>query len=541
MSVNHHPINRYNVHHYPVVPADIQPIRGFAPPNVHQYKLPQYSYSPTEQLRVRIHENHLSYLSRDDTPHKYELRGKIESLINEYLSLVHHSHKFSFAEINNCLTATVKKPDFDPHKTIAAFEAIERYATNLLNHPWRHEFRTIFAYSGFFYRMVDRVLVGYRSILELIGFAFDESSNSYKLTEIPIDPDRLSQVSLECLVAIVECQTMVDIKTLIKNRLSDITWSDIHSVRCDYICNTEQAIKLLSDLKKTAKLIDIDVPDYGIKNFTKIDLLSPISHNSIVNNVRPSPSTRSYLESNLDNLDSIEFIDSSNTGTPVRHRAIESRRDLPSSSGITRGGTLPRSTSDITEQLPKLIIAQDKRQPTMEVDISPTDSEGVDLNSALLSEINQFETNHKPQFTNNFNSLPKSERKIKIKINDLKGYKDGRFDTLISPTVGRQVKSSPSGSTSGLHSSNSMSSGYSTPTSPPKLASNFWSCRYCTYLNAIAADVCEMCHRSRFLRSDSSPLVSGGRVCSLCTLVNGKDDKNCKACSTSLADSPTYI
>ena len=68
-----------------------------------------------------------------------------------------------------------------------------------------------------------------------------------------------------------------------------------------------------------------------------------------------------------------------------------------------------------------------------------------------------------------------------------------------------------------------------------------WSCKSCTYQNSNSRDICEMCHKSRNLGYESAPLVSGGRECSLCTLVNGKDDKFCKACNTSLADSPTYI
>lgn len=50
-----------------------------------------------------------------------------------------------------------------------------------------------------------------------------------------------------------------------------------------------------------------------------------------------------------------------------------------------------------------------------------------------------------------------------------------------------------------------------------------------------------MCGHSRFTGAESMPLVSGGRECPQCTLVNDKDAKICTACGTSLKDSPTYI
>src|SRR5699024_2612194 len=98
---------------------------------------------------------------------------KIGTLIAQYLSLIPHHQKFHYTEIRDCLDSSVKQHDFDPNKAIGAFEAIERYATNLLNYPWRKEYRTIFAFSGFFNRVVNCALVGYEKILQLLGFYYD--------------------------------------------------------------------------------------------------------------------------------------------------------------------------------------------------------------------------------------------------------------------------------------------------------------------------------------------------------------------------------
>lgn len=265
-----------------------------------------------------------------------------------------HCQKFSFIEIGDCLSQSVKKADFDPQKAISAFEAIERYATNLLNFPWRHEFQTIFAFSGHFYRVIECNLVGYRTIFELLGFAFDSSTSTYKLIDPVIDPDKVSKIALEQLVAIVECKIMLNIHELVRVEFPDISWKDIHSVRTDYVCNAETAVKLISDMKATGRLIDLDLPDYSVKKFSKLDLLSPACGNKTIfdssssnSSIRAPPAN--YLESNLD---SFEFIDGGSSlerlsdMSPLSSPSTSSfypvnRRDMSAvSSATTHGSSL---------------------------------------------------------------------------------------------------------------------------------------------------------------------------------------------------------
>src|SRR5699024_2405986 len=115
---------------------------------------------------------------------------------------------------------------------------------------------------GHFYRVIECNLVGYRTIFELLGFAFDSSTSTYKLIDPVIDPDKVSKIALEQLVAIVECKIMLNIHELVRVEFPDISWKDIHSVRTDYVCNAETAAKLISDMKVTGRLIDLDLPDY---------------------------------------------------------------------------------------------------------------------------------------------------------------------------------------------------------------------------------------------------------------------------------------
>ena len=226
MSVHHQIINRPPpiIHHHAYCPSN-----SVCPNSNHSKPYPSLVYSECDQLRIKIHEVHLSYLSQDEAYHssKLALKDKIENLITEYLSLIPHDQKFSFSEIKDCLNKTVKRPDFDPKKVISAFEAIDQYAINLLVSPWRPEWKSIHSFCGYFRRTIDSILVNYEKIFELLGFAYDKSTNIYKLIEIPIDPDKVSEISLECLVAIVECKIMANIYNLVKSKFPDISWTDV--------------------------------------------------------------------------------------------------------------------------------------------------------------------------------------------------------------------------------------------------------------------------------------------------------------------------
>lgn len=68
-----------------------------------------------------------------------------------------------------------------------------------------------------------------------------------------------------------------------------------------------------------------------------------------------------------------------------------------------------------------------------------------------------------------------------------------------------------------------------------------WECMYCTYHNRNEKPVCEMCGKSRDPGNEDKPLVSGGRECPKCTLVNPRGVEQCGACQESLKNSPTYI
>lgn len=609
------------------------------------YSTPTYSRS--EQLLVRIHENHLSYLSREETPTKLDLLAKLHALIADFLSIVPHKQKFGYKEIGECLTQSIrKKPDFSPIKAIAAFEDIEKYATNILNFPWRHEFQTIYSFSGYF-RVIESSLVRVRPIFELLGFAFDSSTSVFKLIEVPIDPDKVSRVALDCLVAIGECKMMLSIYNLAKKDFPNLSWNDIHSIRLDNICNIEGSLKLLSDLN-TTRLIDLDLPDYSMKKFNKLDMLSPANGASrtlfdscsSTTHILPPPSN--YLESNLD---SFEFIDSKSeelmsplsppstyfqanrqpssqlpqqplspppsfmsvlepvrasftTKAPVKENLPSSRIDSqPRNSDINTTSTTLAYNYDNGDNNSN---ADGKHQSTKK----SAGNEGKKNNSIdpdrLLAEINQFDQHNRRNGSSPPSSVAKSKnafsvekKAFKVSTSGDKGTEiDGGKTIVVSadrlergrslnivnrypknakqevvPSLQQQEPEEISIATITLPinavSTTTTTTSSATPLATSSLAplkvkvanlptsavvklngpsfASSWACKSCTYINSNGDEVCKMCHKSRSLGNESTPLVSGGRECSRCTLVNAKDDMFCNACNTSLADSPTYI
>ena len=60
-----------------------------------------------------------------------------------YLSIMEHSQKFS-RQITDTLDASVRhNEDWHPTDAADAFLALEKYALNLLDYPWKTEFKTL--------------------------------------------------------------------------------------------------------------------------------------------------------------------------------------------------------------------------------------------------------------------------------------------------------------------------------------------------------------------------------------------------------------
>nr|XP_027201810.1 uncharacterized protein LOC113795787 [Dermatophagoides pteronyssinus] len=457
-------------------------------------------------LRLRMHEIHLAYINNNDEyDKKIELRKRLECLIDEYLIVVRHDDKFTFREFRDCLEITCKKSNFDPEKAIEAFRLVERYALNLLNYPWRHEYHKIFAFG--YYRIIKYSLSGHCELMQLIGYNYDASNDIYALSEMPIDPDKMIAISFDCLVSIVEIQIMSDIKTKCPDQMC---WKDIYCIRCQYVCNVQSAVRIFCDLKRNNKLIDLDLdldlPDYSMKTFNKIEQWSPtvngstvkpnISNNSSKEIILPPPPT--YLESDLDTID---FIDSahhneqtSKNTTPINNTNFF-HKDFKTTNNITAARKIiPVNVKPIHSEPQQIIIS---KKPI----ISPSNSSSFLYHRSAPNE---------KKATNPPTSTIRSISKENLLNNHHK------------PLI-------------------ELSSEESCHQSSNEQCDDGWSCQSCTYVNDECVEICQMCHRSRTKGNESTPLITGGRQCNKCTLVNNKNDKFCTACGTSLADSPTYI
>jgi len=92
----------------------------------------------TADLWLKIDQLHLKFLQAEETPAKLEIRKKLEGLVAEYLSLVPHERKFVSGTTGDLVANSAKwKPDFSLVKAANAFRAVEQYAANLINQPWR--------------------------------------------------------------------------------------------------------------------------------------------------------------------------------------------------------------------------------------------------------------------------------------------------------------------------------------------------------------------------------------------------------------------
>lgn len=123
-----------------------------------------YAQDRLQELWQQIGSLHLSYLEMEESPQKLEQRNKLEGnmkffrfkmtnillcfvkidCIREFLCLAPHSQKFIFRETADVLhrSASTKK-DFSGYRAALGWNAIGMYAANLLNQPWRKEYKQI--------------------------------------------------------------------------------------------------------------------------------------------------------------------------------------------------------------------------------------------------------------------------------------------------------------------------------------------------------------------------------------------------------------
>ncbi|XP_017884638.1 uncharacterized protein LOC108627737 [Ceratina calcarata] len=197
-----------------------------------------------QEISMKLEQSHLVYLQTDDSPLKLQQRHKLEGFIKEYLCLVPNENKYVFQETADILhrsAATLQ--DFSGYRAATAWSAISLYAANLLAQPWRKEYRTLRMYSGYYKHEVEANLIGAELMFEQMGYK--HTGLGVLTLEGPIDPDKVSSVSRDAIVAFVECQILKQIWESVSQNCSN-SWLEVLEFRENHVGTPEQAIRALN-------------------------------------------------------------------------------------------------------------------------------------------------------------------------------------------------------------------------------------------------------------------------------------------------------
>ncbi|RWS04815.1 uncharacterized protein B4U79_07737 [Dinothrombium tinctorium] len=562
-----------------------------------------------DELRRLIHKTHLSYLNREDTPDKLEQKTKLEGFIVEYLSLVPNSQKYSHHEVADCLTESIdRNVNFSAYKAAVAFEILEKFAINLLTKPWRKEFHAICPYSGYFKHMIEKQLLKSENILYLMGYKRQRYPYSViQLADAPLDPDRLASIALDCLIAFVECQVMVQIYDVLKRKGFNVTWNEIHDIRLRYVCGMDDVVRYIVDLKRTAKLIDFE--DSMPTLSTKYAAHNCKGNYFVSNGCLPDyPSNTKRNANSYPNDAGIMYSDtlSRNESFDLMHFPIEAPQPMHLASPNYYGNPIPYITPPPPPMFASNYVPDPAYHYISNASKPDTVSKGIQAGSSVLetlcSSVNQMsikpdtsrsnvdlllhpdlqphccestsivtkkdessKQSRKNSFHDNMNtgesvidslSFPMEKNAFKKSVDSRKPNNQSSFisknENKVNSRTAKSSSSASSKNTNASHALTKTSSHSSTAASlivaeekkeskKSDTVGSRWSCSSCTFLNSSQREICEMCSRSKERGNEHLPLVSGGKECPRCTLVNDKNIDYCTACETNLVDSPTYI
>lgn len=546
--------------------------------------------SRIEDLRHKVHQCHLSYLNMEDTPEKLELKSKLEGLIFELLSLVPHHRKFNSLDVANCFNQTVMdKRDFNALDAALSFEKLEKYAANILRHPWRKEFNTIHSYGGSFIHHVSNNIVGSVNILHAMGYheKKDPSGNTPAglfVCEDMIDPDKLTKVALGCMIAFVECQVMHQIQSMLKSKSNlKVSFDDIFSVRLRFVGGMDLAVRLLTESNGSASSIPNSVSltttasplsslnqQHNASSSQYASKMNPVSRNRVTpssissyDSLRDRPSQPQSLNGQRQQS-SVSSISFDLLDYPSRMRGTNDLMlaGLSSPSNTRHSSFHYEDRSNGGLNSPSSLVPP----PAMFANDSPSKTRSNQASS------HHYQDNAVSNILRNPSHLPRSESdSVSLRSNDYLpnitsktrnsylGAETSHFQPPLVPSppsmssnredlsLRSTLESRRPTSIDSIESHNTRIRLTDNPLPVPPRSGNVrptarpWSCSYCTFVNRRMESPCEVCFKSRDKAVEASPLVSGGKECSACTLVNSREATNCRACSADLSDSPTYI
>lgn len=203
----------------------------------------------TAELWYEIDQLHLSYLQHDENPKKLELRKRLEKQAKEYLCIVSQDRKFVSLTTGDIIVSSARWiPEFSLTKAAQAFRYIEQYAANLINQPWRQEYRCIRQYNGYYMHNVKNSLIGAEKLFFDMGYT--RAAADQEILELDLPPneditkkiDAVTKVARDCLLACVECTILQEIQTGVVSQFP-ITMDELLEFRRDYAGTPDDAIR----------------------------------------------------------------------------------------------------------------------------------------------------------------------------------------------------------------------------------------------------------------------------------------------------------
>ncbi|XP_054277296.1 uncharacterized protein LOC128996182 [Macrosteles quadrilineatus] len=552
-------------------------------------------------LWAQIDHLHLNYLQADESPRKIDERKRLEAYIREFLCLATHETKFCFRETAEVLHRSVERQEeFSPYRANAAWMAIASYAHNLLAQPWRKEFHEIKTYCGYYKHNLESNLVGAELMLEAMGYK--HSSHSTLVLDGPVDPDRVTMVSRDAIVALVECQIIRSIYAEVFKVVSSCTWLEVLQYRETHVCTPELAVRGLTfSLQK--RRYEEQQYRLHMDSYNTVSRYHPVAdpcpydpryhYNYALTTPRYSvvspPSYPMYIKPHEVYPGSYYPVQNGYIPLPVPPPPVVMPNysctvptaqlielDTPHDIPVSYTNTHRRSSSD--HRVEHEVRRNGERYPSDMYSRSTTSDDlgsrksgkkegNRDSNWGYVYKRLEEKTGQKRDEEKRKDKRPPSpldfDEAVKafslddlhqlsipdqrtMKINE--ALNKMKLDEVDGKRRENRVSlydnSSPPGSSPRQSQTTSKKPDDAKLVNVRKLTvklSEKWECVACTYHNSVSLDVCEMCGKSRNQGGEMKPLASGGRQCPHCTLVNEKGVTSCEACGSSLKDSPTYI
>lgn len=156
--------------------------------------------------------------------------------------------KFQLFATEQVLQSSIAKmDDFSADKASIGFEAINRYANNLLRQPCSREYKLLKTHSGFYQHQIVANLADAEAMFEAMGYRMLPDQTKMVLDGL-IFPHRIRDVARDAILAKAECQMM----KMVFDRLTDmkltVNWTDIYSYRELNRLSVEQTVQNMAML-----------------------------------------------------------------------------------------------------------------------------------------------------------------------------------------------------------------------------------------------------------------------------------------------------